>query len=316
MKKRNDDYNIDKMVLVSTLYYKNNLSQQEIAKKLNVSRPWISKLLKRAQDSGIVKISIQSPVDGNSPLEKILKDSYHLNFSKVISNHDSGKDYVSMAAANYFISIIQEKDTIGIGWGSAVSRFIQEMIAVHMNGVKTVPLAGSFGTTFETLPNYSAIQLAEKLSGTANLLHAPALCSSEEEYNTLMKNAAILQTIEMGEHSDIIVTGIGALGSSFITRNHILNEDSMKELENASVTGDILLQFFDKDSMPVAPGFAKNIIKADIYKAKENARCVIAIAEGIEKVDIIHSVLSSGLVDAFFTNTETAKALIDKYHCE
>ena len=53
-KKENPDNMLDKIVLVATLYYKNKLSQQEIAKKLSISRPWVSKLLSRAEDLGIV----------------------------------------------------------------------------------------------------------------------------------------------------------------------------------------------------------------------------------------------------------------------
>ena len=38
-KRESPDAMLDKMVLAATLYYKEKLSQQEIAKRLNVSRP-------------------------------------------------------------------------------------------------------------------------------------------------------------------------------------------------------------------------------------------------------------------------------------
>ena len=62
----NNDSMLDKMTLIATLYYKDKLSQQEIAKKLHISRPWVSKLLSRAEELGIVKIEIESPISGNS----------------------------------------------------------------------------------------------------------------------------------------------------------------------------------------------------------------------------------------------------------
>ena len=46
------------MLRVSDLYYNQNLSQQEIATKLSISRPTISKLLKSARDVGIVQITV------------------------------------------------------------------------------------------------------------------------------------------------------------------------------------------------------------------------------------------------------------------
>ena len=61
MKKiENNDAMLDRITLIATLYYKDKLSQQEIAKKLNISRPWVSKLLTRAEELGIVKIEIES----------------------------------------------------------------------------------------------------------------------------------------------------------------------------------------------------------------------------------------------------------------
>lgn len=67
---KNNDNTTERIILVATLYYKEKLSQQEIAQRLGVSRPWISKLLKKAEDMGLVKIEIQSPVFGNEHLEK------------------------------------------------------------------------------------------------------------------------------------------------------------------------------------------------------------------------------------------------------
>ena len=112
-KKENADNMLDKIVLVATLYYKNKLSQQEIAKKLSISRPWVSKLLSRAEDLGIVKIEINSPVTGNSQLEEALKEKYGLSYAGVISTKDQNRDYVAQAAADYFISQLKPKDIVG-----------------------------------------------------------------------------------------------------------------------------------------------------------------------------------------------------------
>ena len=49
-KKDNTELMLDKMVLVANLYYRSKLSQQDIAQKLNISRPWVSKLLSRAEE--------------------------------------------------------------------------------------------------------------------------------------------------------------------------------------------------------------------------------------------------------------------------
>ena len=42
------DSMFNKMILIANLYYKEKLSQQEIAKKLNISRSYVSRIEKSA----------------------------------------------------------------------------------------------------------------------------------------------------------------------------------------------------------------------------------------------------------------------------
>ena len=48
----------DLLAKIATLYYEANLTQSEIAKRLNKSRPTISSMLQEARDKGIVRINI------------------------------------------------------------------------------------------------------------------------------------------------------------------------------------------------------------------------------------------------------------------
>ena len=309
-KKETDDLMYNKILLAANLYYKNHFSQQEIAKRLNVSRPWVSKLLAKALELGIVKITIDSPLSGDSDLEETLQQKYNLQKVVVIDRDDTYKDYVAQAAANYFISVIKPNDTIAVGWGNAVSRFINELMPLQLPDTNVVPLAGSFGTTFETLPNYSALKLAERIQGNAGVLHAPAFCSSKEEYKALSQNENTQAVLSQAENADLVINGIGSFHSSFLTRHHILSDESIKELKQYDAVGDFALQFLSKDGNTINTELTKNLIKADVFKIADHARCVIAIAEGLEKTEIIHAVLSRHLVTAFFTNKETALSLL------
>ena len=88
-KKETDDLMYNKILLAANLYYKNHFSQQEIAKRLNVSRPWVSKLLAKALELGIVKITIDSPLSGDSDLEETLQQKYNLQrlLSSIVMIH-------------------------------------------------------------------------------------------------------------------------------------------------------------------------------------------------------------------------------------
>lgn len=301
---------MDRIVLAATLYYKEKLSQQEIAKRMGVSRPWISKLLTKAEELGIVKIEIQSPIVGNELLEKELRSVYPHTDIRVIDTSDDSKDYLAIAAVHYFVSKIQPSDTIGIGWGNAISRFVEEMVSLNFDQTSIVPLAGSFGTSFDILPNYNSIKLAEKIGGEAKVLHVPAYCKTQEEYETLMNNEDVQKILSMGENADILVVGIGTFSSSFLTKNHIFSLAEQEQLIHSNAVGDVVLQFLDKNGQPVETEMTKRLIHIDLMEARKKSGHIIGIAQGVEKKDILMCILENKLIDTLFIDIDTAKAIL------
>lgn len=305
------DAMFNKMVLISNLYYKNKMSQQEIAKKLNISRPWVSKLLARAEELGIVKIDVLSPFTNNITIENALIKKYHMKYAGVIKNEDPSQNNVALAAAHYFISELRQKDVVGVGWGNYVSSMISKVPSIYFPQVQLIPLSGSFGNTLNVLPNYNTIQLSEKLHGIAKVFHIPMVCSSIEEYQTLISNERTQQFLNMAEHADILLLGIGIFETSIVPQYGILEPQEIEQLKQKHALGDVGLKYFDKHGNVVETEKTNMLIKADIVKASKNARTVIGIADGLNKVNMIHVALSLNLIDAFFTDEQTACALLD-----
>ena len=49
------------MLRVAQLYHKDKLKQAEISQNLHVSQATVSRLLKRAEDGGVVRVTITAP---------------------------------------------------------------------------------------------------------------------------------------------------------------------------------------------------------------------------------------------------------------
>lgn len=77
---------IELLVKVAKLYYENDYSQEMIAKKLGLSRPYISKLLNESKSNGIVKVQVIDPLSIETPLEKNLRE--HFGLEKVRMRSD------------------------------------------------------------------------------------------------------------------------------------------------------------------------------------------------------------------------------------
>lgn len=68
-----DNVKTQKMVEIAKMYYEEDLTQNEIAKRLGVSRPLVSKMLADAKEAGIVTIQINSPFVSNDFLMEEIK---------------------------------------------------------------------------------------------------------------------------------------------------------------------------------------------------------------------------------------------------
>ena len=79
-----EDVNVRRITLAAEMYYIYDMSQKQIAERLGVSRPWVSKLLKRAKETGIVRIDINSPLAGMPEVEQRIMNKYRINRVTVI----------------------------------------------------------------------------------------------------------------------------------------------------------------------------------------------------------------------------------------
>jgi len=144
------------------MYYTYRLTQQEIAERLGISRPWVSKLLDRAIDLGIVRIEVVSYFANFKELEKQLFDKYGVKVY-IVKNSASGESYTNIgkAASNYLLAKIRPGDTIGVSWGVTLTVMIDELIPMKVQGVKVVPLVGGLGSRAEYISNLSSLKLSE-----------------------------------------------------------------------------------------------------------------------------------------------------------
>ena len=108
---------------VAKYYYIDDYSQSEIAKILNISRPQISRLLKRARELEIVKIEISMPnnIKDESKAEKIKK---YLNLKDVLIVEDSNDNkLLYVKASEYLSALIEKSKKIGVGWNETLIQY-------------------------------------------------------------------------------------------------------------------------------------------------------------------------------------------------
>lgn len=303
------------IVKVSRLYYFDGLTQAEIAKKIGVSRPVISKLLNKARESGIVEIYIKDENAHTVELEHQLEKKYGLKEVIVVPAADRNPEMVKQSlgkAASFYVSKkINGKKSLGISWGSTLAKFVQEYPFEQHQQLKIIPLVGGMGSKLvEIHSNLLAYQLAQKMNTTCSYLYAPAMVENAELKNRLVESVDIAKVLEEGRNVDMAVVGIGnPFEESTMTTMEYLKKEDLQSLKQAGAVGDIGSRFYDQAGNEIKHPLNDLVIGLDIGEYKQ-IPVVIGIVEGTHKVQSVKAALRGGFLDVLVIDDTTANLII------
>lgn len=307
-------YDIELIVKVAELYYLQDMHQRDIAEKLNLSRPKVSRLLKAARELNIVEIKINYPDTQRSSLEKIFEKKFNLKEAVIVKNTSGGDGRifgeVTATAARYLKRVVRDGMSVGVAWGKTLKAVID---ALKVDGlkynVKVIQLIGSLGQS-STGPSEIARKLAEAFGGSYYLLPAPAIVNTPNIKKAIMYEAAIQEIINMAKAADMALVGIGNIdeNSSFFTAGYLKKED-LKYLRDQQAVGDICAHFYDIEGR-ICREIEDRAITISFEELK-SIPLVVAVVTGQEKASAILGALRSGAVDVLITDEQTASSVLE-----
>lgn len=306
----------DKRILVKVAYMYNdeNMTQQEIADKLGVSRPSVSRMLQKARQNGIVEIKIR--YEGSfTKLEDALEKKFNLREAIIapFEESDALKHLLAEAAANYLTRTIKDEDIVGVSWGTTLA-LIPKYIRNISKNVTFVPLVGGVGQTkLDVHSNAITINLAKAFGGKGQLLHAPVVVDSVKVKQTFISDTNINKILKLAAKSDIAVIGIGSPSaqSSTIRQTGYYTDKELNALKKANAVSDICWIFLDSDGNVCPTELNQRVIGITVDKLKAIPN-VVAVAGGVEKQEAILAALKGGYINVLVTDEKTAEFLLNQ----
>lgn len=307
------------LLKISRMYYFDELTQAEIAKKVGVSRPIISKGLQKARSEGLVEIIIHDEADQTIDLEQVIVNAFSLDDVIVVPTAEIpaevAKSAVSKAAAAYALKQLRDASVgkLGISWGTTLSSMVKEWPSESHEHLKVIPLIGGMGSTrIELHSNQLAYELSKKLNCSCESLYAPAIVESENLRELLLQTPTVSDLLEDAKKIDLAIVGIGnPFVDSTMKEIGYIGEEEFKSLKAAGVVGDINSCFICEDGSIAKNTINERVIGVNVEDLKRVEK-VIAVVQGIHKVDSILATLRGGYVDALITDEQTASALVQK----
>jgi DNA-binding transcriptional regulator LsrR (DeoR family) len=306
------------MTKVARMYYVQSIRQQEITERLGIHQSTVSRLLKRARETNLVRISVATQSGIFPELEDALQARFELYQAVVV---DCPAEEIAMvrdlgAATAFFLETTMKPGMIlGISsWSRALFAMVE---ALHpgdsARGGKVVQILGGVGNANT---QYQATQLAQRLADLVGaspvLLQAPGIVGSAEAKRVLSVDAAVKGAADLFNSVDLALVGIGSLEPSKLlaSSGNTFSMEERKELKRLGAVGDICFRFFDKDGELVTSPLTDRVIGIEPASLKRIRR-VVGVAGGSRKVEAILAALRGKWINVLITDKRTAEGLLN-----
>lgn len=298
------------------LYFIDELSQQQIADSLHVSRSTVSRLVAEAREQGLVTISIHYPENNALDLERELEHAFRLD-EAIVSKTDgqlpsSTAEQVAREAAYYLSRVIRPDHTIGVSGGSTVARVVRHLPSYgDLRARAVVQLYGTPDVGVQ--PPYDQAELVYRAAYLlrARYLRMPVPEVLEAKHAALLRSDPHIQEfLDVSRNCDVVIAGIGPMDpTSALVRSGRMMVEDVGSVRAMGGVGDICGRVFDIDGEPCLTPLDDQMIGLELLELKR-IPVMIAVAYGTQKAEAILGALRGHLLSVLVTDADTATEVL------
>lgn len=296
------------------LHFVGGLTQAAVAKRLGVPSVKAHRLIARAVDAGMVKVSVDGPMIECVELEDALCQRFGLKQAEVAP--DLGEEGVPLralgvAGANFLRREIEQggHSVIGLGHGRTLAASVAALPRFEAGAVRFVSLLGGLTRNYAANPHDVMHGLAAKTGAQAFVLPVPFFANSAEDRAILLAQPGVDEIFEMSRAAPLKVVGIGTAdeGAQLVSSG-MIEPQEIAEINAVGGVGEMLGHFFDTRGRVLETTLTARLLAVDLESPTRTR--IVAIAGGPAKVQAIRAVLESARLTGLITDEVTARALL------
>lgn len=305
------------LLQVSRLYYEEHLTQAEIARTIGYSRPTVSRLLARAQQRGIVRVTIAHPLERILTIEGLLKEQLGVTGVRVTESHSSDAiDAIGQVAAELLVEILRDGQVLAVGNGRSIAATVRHLPEISRPRSTVVQLLGSlpggppaWGRDSPTL----CWEIASKLGTTSARMPIPLFVDDPALVQPLMREEKVATTLALAARADMAIVGVAGLHAR--EEGNVLAEYMTPAIAHAieagGAVGHILDQHYDSSGRHVPTPLSSRTLALSLDELRR-IPMVIGVASGGEKVEAIIAAVRGGILKGLVTDEYTANRILEK----
>lgn len=318
---RHRETGVDQATLAhaAMLYYREGLTQGEVARRMGVSRATIVNYLRLARDLGIVEIRIRGESFAASTLSRQLVDRFGLDDAYVVHEDRVADDTpgdpldrVAALAAEAMRDLLQPGDRLGVDWGNTMQRVASAFPTAPVPGLTVYQVVGSMHTRQLIAAEACAIEIARRTGADCRTLHVPAVVSSAALARQLRAEPGIAR--QLGEFATLTkaIFSVGDTGpeTTLVTAG-IADADVVADHAARGAVGVFLCHFIDAAGQPVTGDLSQRML--GITPAELTAVPVrMLVSAGLRKRQATAALLAGGYASHLVIDEGGARWLLDR----
>lgn len=302
-------------VKAAWLYYIEGLTQEAIAKHLNVTRLRVNRALKDANLNGIIRIQINSPYSPCLNLETEFKKRYPLKDVSIVPmpSDDANVQAVVGAELGRYLSNLLSKPKIksfGVAWGSAIHYATRSVIPCERKDLEIISVMGGLPKGSDVNGFEITTRLSEHFSSKRTFFTAPLYAGSEQSRDTIMIQDVFQDILNKIRQANATATGVGDVSEkSIMIRDGLPRDITQNSLISAGAVGDLMGYYFNGEGELIDHPINRRVIGISPFDLTEMPN-VILVAGGQHKVPMISAVLKTDIFDILVTDQRTAESVL------
>ncbi len=305
---------LDDAARAGWLYYIAGNTQEEIAKKLGISRQTAQRLVSLSVSERLIKVRLDHPIARCLDLSQRLIARYGLVLCEVVpSDPDNPSESVGMAQA--LASEIERRlesphpRVIAVGSGKTLRAAVENLNRMECPQHKIVSTVGNIAPDGTAILYDVIMRMAEAIQAPHYPIPLPVIAASVHERDLFLSQRSVSNVVDLARHADVTFIGVGHLAEDGgLRRDGFVTRQELRALVKAGAVGEVIGWAFDQNGQLIE-GLTNDRVTS-VPMTAHAGQLVIGSAAGRTKQAAVLGALRGKLINGLVTNEVMAEFLL------
>ncbi|MEQ5839654.1 DNA-binding transcriptional regulator [Paraburkholderia acidicola] len=307
---------LDLATRAAWLYYVAGNTQNEIAEKLQVSRPVAQRLVAFAVEKNLIRVRVDHQIADCLTLADQLSKRYGLAMCEIVpidgDTHEEVDRKLAVAGAQVMERYLTEERpmVIALSSGRTLKAAVDQIAQLERPQHRLVSMVGAIAQDGSSNRYDVALHISEKTGGKHFLLPAPLIADNEAERAQWCNHRLYRIVQSLSGEADVAFVGIGDIGPNCpLYEDGFLTVDEVRELMRLGAIAEMLGLPIDANGARIQSPTGRRVTSIRLDSPPK--RPTIGIAGGTRKRHAVIAALKGGWLSGLVTDELCARAALE-----